>query len=74
MYLEFHFRHNWSGVELLLLRRELVDWSKQHHIDYTEKTVKNTHRVCFIDPKDYTFFGLTWVPRTWIDYTIVDIP
>lgn len=75
MYVEFSIPNGITGpTALLLLRRDLVDWSLQHRINYTEKTVKNTHRVCFADPEHYTFFRLSWSPRIYLDYNIVDIP
>ena len=69
MYIEFTLPHGSAGQaaahSLLLIRRQLVDWSIQHNIPYKEKLVKYVLKVTFDDPNNYTFFGLTWEPKSY---------
>lgn len=82
MYIEFMLPNGSAGQaaahSLLIIRRELVEWSMKYDIPYTEKTVKYTHRVCFDNPDHYSFFSLTWnLDRKYYAlgrYHIVNIP
>ena len=76
MYVEFRIPNGITGpTALLLLRRDLVEWSQRHAKSYTEKTVKQTHRVCFTATEDYTFFLLTWNPAyARLPFTVINIP
>jgi hypothetical protein len=66
MYIQFDLNTDIFGLSnghaLLLIRRELIEWSIKYNISYKEKTVKNTYRVIFNNLETYTFFGLTWDP------------
>lgn len=64
MLIEFDLPPSSAGllvtVSLRALRREIETWANKHHIGYTEKTVKQTHRLCFADDEHYTLFMLSW--------------
>ena len=66
MYIEFHLPKGSAGQaaahSLTIIRRALVAWSQKYNIQYTEKTIKYTHRVCFEDDNQYSFFAMTWNP------------
>lgn len=67
MYIEFTLLKGSAGqaaaYSLVLIRKALVEWGQKYNIPYTEKTVKYSHRVCFDDPKHYSFFSMTWNPE-----------
>jgi hypothetical protein len=48
---------------------------KKYNIEYTEKTVRYTHRVCFDDDKIYSFFAVTWRPKGtpayWLNFKLI---
>lgn len=68
MYIEFQLPAGAGGMAAAMvlgkIRTELTLWSEQHGIEYTQKTVKYTHRVCFSKPEEYTFFLTTWNPTS----------
>lgn len=68
MYIEFQLPPN-KGLSIthamLFIRKELVEWSIKYQIPYKEKFVKDKIKVTFTDPEHYTFFGLTWEPKTY---------
>lgn len=69
MYIEFTISNSGNyqaaGLSLMLIRRQLVEWSVKYNIPYKEKLVKNSLKVTFEDAENYTFFGLTWEPKTY---------
>ena len=52
-------------IALKIIKAELNDWSEHHGIPYTSKTVKMFHRVCFEREDLYTFFAVTWKPKSY---------
>ena len=80
MYIEFQLPNGSAGQAaahaLLCIRRDLVLWNKKYEIQYTEKTVKFTHRVCFNSPEEYTLFLTSWNPvyRPSMNFKVIDIP
>jgi hypothetical protein len=79
MLIEFQLPRGSGGMSaahaLGLIKQELRAWSKKYAIDYTEKTVRYTHRVCFEDDKHYSFFALTWRPKgtpaSWLSFIVI---
>lgn len=69
MYIEFSLPNGSAGQaaahSLIVIRKQLVEWSIQHNIPYNEKLSKYILKVTFEDPNHYTFFGLTWEPRSY---------
>jgi hypothetical protein len=55
-----------------MIKLNIIDWATQHHIAYTQKTVKYTHRLAFDDDRYYTFFSLTWAPSPELEFKIID--
>ena len=74
MYVEFKLpRENYkAGPALLMIRHHIVEWANKYQINYTEKTVKYTHRLCFDSDEFYDFFALTF-PQThgFLQYRIL---
>lgn len=81
MYIEFQLQESAlmptsASLALLCIRKDLIEWREKYGISYTEKTVKNTHRVCLNTPEEYTFFLTSWQPK-WchmISFKVIDIP
>lgn len=79
MLIEFQLPSRGAGMAtahaLGLLKQELRAWSKKYNIEYTEKTVRYTHRVCFDDDENYSFFAVTWRPKGqpvyWLNFKII---
>lgn len=69
MYIEFSLPNGAAGqaaaYSLRAIRKELEDWSLKHNIPYNEKLNKYIFKVTLADPEHYTFFGLTWEPRSY---------
>ena len=63
MYIEFDLTHIKTSGELLLLRKEILDWAKRYDIAYREKTIKFKYRVTFDQDKTYSFWAVTWNPK-----------
>jgi hypothetical protein len=64
MYIEFRLPQQpiSAGWTLKAIKKLLASWSQQYQIEYTEKTIKYTHRVAFNDDRHYSLFSLTWSP------------
>lgn len=62
MYVEFSIPDDSyiAGPAFLVIRKRISEWSQKHQIPYTEKTIKQKHRVCFEEDKYYEFFALTF--------------
>jgi len=73
MYIEFELPQGPSyNFVLTMVKLNIIDWATQHHIPYTQKTVKYTHRLAFDDDRYYTFFALTWQSAPDIGFKIID--
>jgi hypothetical protein len=62
-----------SRVVARLIQIELSEWAKKYKIsefEYSQKIIKNTLRLNFKKPKNFSLFAMTW--RSY-DYQIVDI-
>jgi hypothetical protein len=68
MYIEFSLPKDTDGPAAIhvnqILVRELDRWSKQHGIDYNTKNIKYTKRVTFDDDASYSFFAMSWAPKS----------
>ena len=55
------------------LKRSIEEWAVQHQIPYKTKIHKYTLRLCLTQDEHYTFFQLSWNPKTWYkdNYEIV---
>lgn len=64
MYIEFTLPTYTVGQSaahtLLVIRKQVVEWAVKHSVQYSEKTVKNTHRVVFDDDSMCNFFALSF--------------
>jgi len=73
MYIEFALPQDESYTYYVTtVKLNIIDWSSQHHIPYTQKTVKYTHRLAFDDERNYSFFAMTWQPQPPIPFKIID--
>jgi hypothetical protein len=43
-----------------VLQQKIKAWAQRHEVEYTEKTVRYTHRLCFDDDRYYTLFIMSW--------------
>jgi hypothetical protein len=43
-----------------VLQQKIKAWAQRHEVEYTEKTVRHTHRLCFDDDRYYTLFIMSW--------------
>ena len=73
MYVEFQIprEHYLAGPALLTIRHNIVTWSAQYQIAFTEKTIKYTHRLCFDKDELYDFFALTFPQGRFLQYRII---
>jgi hypothetical protein len=74
MYIEFKLpQDNSYGHVLNLIKVEIVDWATRYKVpnsDYSQKTIKYTHRLGFNKEKHFSLFSLTWDK---FNYRIVNI-
>jgi hypothetical protein len=59
MYIEFSFEDSQS---LIIIRKELINWSQKYAIKCSEKLIKRTYRVTFDNDTTYSLFAMTWNP------------
>lgn len=68
MYIEFDLPQGAGGMAAQyannILNRELHTWSDLHNIPYNKKIHKYTVRVTFDQDKYYSFFAMTWAPKS----------
>ena len=59
----------------------IARWAARYEVpqhDYSEKTIKYTHRLAFDDDRHYTLFALTWNPQqygqspSWLEYHLIE--
>lgn len=82
MYIEFSLPRDAAGQAALyvnqILTRELNRWADQHGIAYIAKNIKYTRRVTFDADSTYSFFALTWSPKSTtfhrylLDYRLIE--
>jgi hypothetical protein len=67
MYIEFQLPNGSAGQAaahtLLVIRKQVVEWATKHSVQYSEKTVKYTHRIVFEDDSMCNFFALSFEGR-----------
>ena len=68
MYIEFVLPNGAGGMAAghaaSALRREIETWAAKYNISYKTKIHKYTFRVCLDSDDQYTFFQLSWVPKS----------
>lgn len=68
MYLEFQLPTGAGGLAAQytssLLARNLTAWSNRYNIPYNTKIHKWTMRVTFDNDEIYSFFAMTWSPKS----------
>jgi PhoPQ-activated pathogenicity-related protein len=64
MYIEFRLPQQpiSAGWTLKAIKQLVAAWAEKYQIEYTQKTIKYTHRVAFDDDRHYSLFSLTWSP------------
>ena len=71
MYLEFpiHTFNDRTNLEL-----DLRTWSERYNIAYRSKYIKHTLRVTFDDNASYSFFAVTWNPKSSrvLEYQLIE--
>lgn len=67
MYLTFKVEYL---SDLEQVKQEIEQWTSRYSVLYTQKTIKNQHRLAFNRDKDYSLFFMTWDGS---DYQIVNI-
>ena len=67
MYLTFDITYQ---QELDHIKHQIRCWADQYGVSYTQKTIKNKHRLSFNREKDFTLFYMTWQGDP---YEIVDL-
>ena len=77
MYIEFEIQPRIQAV-LNDIKREIDLWSQRYGVRYTQKTIKQTHRLGFDQANHFTLFSMTWAPedlahRPWLNYRIVNV-
>jgi hypothetical protein len=60
MYIEFDVKH----IYLPTLIKELDNWYYTHQIQFHIKKMNYKLKVTFAEPEHYTFFCLTWNPKS----------
>jgi hypothetical protein len=67
MYLTFDVG---SIQDLSRVKHDIQVWASRYLIAYTQKTIKNKHRLAFNRAEDFTLFYLTW---QGLPYEIVNL-
>ena len=74
MYIEFQLPPDLRNVVANAIKAEVAVWANRYGVpdsDYSQKTIKYTHRLGFNKQKHFTLFSMTWTPD--IPYRIVNI-
>jgi hypothetical protein len=68
MYIEFQLPTGGGGMAAqytsFLIAKNLTDWSNSYNIAYVKKNHKYTVRVTFDSDELYSFFAMTWRPKS----------
>lgn len=74
MYIEFELpKDGGAHATVLAIKIAIGRWAKQYGVpdsDYSQKTIKYTHRLGFNNEKYFSLFSMTW---DHYEYRIVDI-
>lgn len=83
MYIRFRLVFEGSAPSpnflLNLIQQEIAAWAERYSVRYTQKTIKNEHRVAFDRDETYTLWSMTWDPvhkhtyGRWLDYEMVNV-
>jgi hypothetical protein len=77
VYIEFVIHPSGHAI-LNDIKREIALWAERHAVKYTQKTIKQKHRLGFDRSNHFTLFSMTWAPedldqRPWLNYRIVNV-
>jgi hypothetical protein len=73
VYIEFQLPPSLRNQVAAAIRAEVAIWANRYGVpdsDYSQKTIKYTHRLGFTKEKHFSLFSMTW---TMFDYQIVRI-
>jgi hypothetical protein len=73
VYIEFLLTPGLKHANVEAIKKEIAIWIKQYGVpdsDYSQKTIKNTHRLGFNKEKHFSLFCMTW---NKFDYQVVNI-
>ena len=67
-----------AGHALWQIKQEVEKWAMQYGVQYSQKTIKYTHRLGFNKDEHFTLFSMTWNPlelekRSYLKFQIVNI-
>ena len=55
--------------ELDIVKQQIAQWAERYQVQYSQKTIKNQHRLGLNRDKDFTLFHMTW---TGVSYQLID--
>ena len=73
MYIEFQLPPSLRNQVAAAIKAEVAIWANRYGVpdsDYSQKTIKYTHRLGFTKEKHFSLFSMTW---NMFDYQIVRI-
>ena len=73
MYIEFQLPPDLRNQVAAAIRAEVAVWANRYGVpdsEYSQKTIKYTHRLGFNKEKHFSLFSMTW---NMFDYQIVRI-
>jgi hypothetical protein len=73
VYIEFQLPPGLRNQMAAAIRAEVAIWANRYGVpnsDYSQKTIKYTHRLGFTKEKHFSLFSMTW---NMFDYQIVRI-
>ena len=73
MYIEFQLPPDLRTVIANAIKAEVAIWANRYGVpdsEYSQKTIKYTHRLGFNKQKHFSLFSMTW---NMFDYRIVNI-
>ena len=66
MYIVFDVRYQ---KDLDLVKEQIAQWAEKYQVQYSQKTIKNQHRLGLNREKDFTLFYMSWAG---VPYQVVD--
>ena len=82
MYIEFRIPSGGGGMPAQYanywLKQNLESWAERYNVEYRTKNIKYTRRVTFDTDSTYSFFALTWSPKSTtfqsylLDYRLIE--
>jgi hypothetical protein len=55
--------------ELDTVKQQIAQWTERYQVQYSQKTIKNQHRLGLNRDKDFTLFHMSW---TGAPYQLID--